>query len=72
MYADVEVCRPRPVTALTMPTSRIASGTRALTSVDLPTPLEPSSTLTRPVSRSRSADRSPPRWVTTHGTPRER
>ena len=37
--ADVEVCRPRPVTALTMPTSRSASGTSALTSVDLPTPL---------------------------------
>ena len=26
MYADVEVCRPRPVTALTMPTSRSAVG----------------------------------------------
>ena len=45
--ADVEVCRPRPVTALTMPTSRSASGTSALTSVDLPTPLCPTSTLVR-------------------------
>ena len=42
--ADDEVCRPRPVTALTMPTSRFAAGTRAFTSVDLPTPLDPIST----------------------------
>ena len=53
--ALTEVCRPRPVTALTTPTSRKASGTSALTSVDLPTPLWPSSTLVRPASRSRSS-----------------
>jgi hypothetical protein len=34
----VDVCRPRPVTTLTPPTARRASGTSALTSVDLPTP----------------------------------
>src|SRR3954451_24728593 len=39
MIAEVEVCRPRPVTALTTPTSRPASGTSALTKVDFPTPL---------------------------------
>ena len=32
----------------------------------------PADTLTCPASRSRSSSRSPPRWVTTHGTPRER
>ena len=42
------MCRPRPVTSLTMPVARSAPGTRALTSVDLPTPLCPSSTLVRP------------------------
>ena len=50
--AVTEVCRPRPVTAFTTPTDRKASGTSALTSVDLPTPLCPSSTLVRPASRS--------------------
>ena len=35
---DDEVCRPRPVTVLTTPTARLAAGTSALTSVDLPTP----------------------------------
>ena len=48
--AEDEVCRPRPVTGLTSPTARSASGIRALTSVDLPTPEWPTSTLIRPVS----------------------
>ena len=65
----VDVCRPRPVTALTMPTSRAASGTSALTSVDLPTPLCPSRTLVRSSRRSRISVRSAPRCVTTYGTP---
>ena len=48
MIAEVEVCRPRPVTALTMPDRRgRRPGTSALTSVDLPTPLCPTSTLVR-------------------------
>ena len=67
--ADVDVWRPRPVTALTTPTSRCAVGISAFTSVDLPTPLCPIRTLVRPRSRSRSSLRSPPRWVTTQGTP---
>ena len=70
--AEVEVCRPRPVTALTSPTARSASGTSALTSVDLPTPLCPTSTLVRPLRWPRSSSRSPPLRVTTHGTPSER
>ena len=45
--ADDEVCRPRPVTALTPPVARSAPGTSALTSVDFPTPECPTSTLTR-------------------------
>ena len=36
--ADDDVCRPRPVTALTPPVARPAPGTSALTIVDLPTP----------------------------------
>ena len=48
--ADDEVCRPLPVTALTTPTARPASGTSALTSDDLPTPDWPMSTLIRPSS----------------------
>ncbi len=36
--ADDEVCRPRPVTSLTTPVARSASGTSALTRVLLPTP----------------------------------
>jgi hypothetical protein len=36
--ADVEVCRPRPVTSLTFPIARRAPGIKALTRVDLPTP----------------------------------
>ena len=72
MIADVEVCRPRPVTALTCPIARSASGTSALTSVDFPTPLWPISTLVRPERRSVSSVRSPPFRVTTHGTPRGR
>ena len=72
MIAEVEVCRPRPVTAFTCPISRSASGTSAFTRVDFPTPLCPISTLVRSASRSRSSVRSAPRWVTTHGTPSER
>ena len=49
--ADDEVCRPRPVTSLTTPVARRARGTRALTSVLLPTPEWPTSTLTRPDER---------------------
>ena len=45
--ADDEVCRPRPVTALTPPVARPAPGTSALTRVDLPTPEWPTRTLTR-------------------------
>ena len=37
--AEVDVCRPRPVWALTMPMARSLPGTSALTSVDFPTPL---------------------------------
>ena len=46
--AEVEVCRPRPVTSLTTPIARWASGTSPLTRVDLPTPEWPTKTLTRP------------------------
>ena len=48
--ADDEVCRPRPVTGFTIPTTRPASGTSAFTSVDLPTPDCPIMTLIRPDS----------------------
>ena len=54
--AEDDVCRPRPVTGLTVPVTRSASGTSALTSVDLPTPDCPMSTLMRPSN----AVRSPP------------
>ena len=47
-------CRPRPVTAFTEPTARSASGTSALTSVDLPTPDWPTSTEVTPASDSTS------------------
>ncbi len=53
--ADVDVCRPRPVTSLTTPVARRASGTSALTSVDLPTPECPTNTDVRPASASRTA-----------------
>ncbi len=46
------MCRPRPVTTLTTPTARSASGTKALTSVDFPTPEWPTSTLRLPDERS--------------------
>ena len=55
MIAEVEVCRPRPVTSLTTPVRRPADGTSRLTRVDLPTPVWPTRTVTRPVSRSRSS-----------------
>ena len=48
--ADDDVCRPRPVTTFTAPTARSASGIRALTSVDLPTPEWPTRTLSFPAS----------------------
>ena len=51
---DDDVCLPRPVTGLTVPTERSASGTRVFTSVDLPTPDGPMSTLIRPVSAERT------------------
>ena len=54
--ADDEVCRPRPVTGLTVPVDRAAAGTRVFTSVDLPTPDCPMSTLIRPVSTFRIRD----------------
>ena len=53
--AEDEVCRPRPVTSLTTPMARSVPGTRAFSSVDLPTPEWPISTLIRPESRSRSS-----------------
>ncbi len=70
--AEVEVCRPRPVTALTCPIARSVPGTSALTSVDLPTPLWPTSTLTRPASRDRrsvevAAAAGHDRWGTPSG-----
>src|SRR6202034_1629793 len=49
-----DVCLPRPVTALTRPTVRSASGTSVFTIVDLPTPDWPISTLIRPASTERS------------------
>ena len=58
--ADEEVCRPRPVTGLTSLTARKAAGTSAFTSVDLPTPEWPTSTLTWPVSRARTSSSGPP------------
>ena len=53
--ADDEVCRPRPVTGLTDPTARAASGSSALTRVDLPTPEWPTRTLIRSASSARSS-----------------
>ena len=47
---DEEVCRPRPVTGLTAPTARPASGISVLTRVDLPTPEWPTRTLIRSAS----------------------
>jgi hypothetical protein len=44
------------VTGLTVPTERAASGTSVFTSVDLPTPDCPMSTLTRPSSTFRTRD----------------
>ena len=52
--ADVEVCRPLP-TPVTLPVARLASGTSAFTSVDLPTPECPIITDTDRSSRSRTA-----------------
>ena len=54
---DDEVCRPRPVTGLTTPVERAASGMTVFTSVDLPTPDCPMSTLIRPVTAARTRDR---------------
>jgi hypothetical protein len=55
--ADDEVCLPRPVTGLTVPTVRAASGTSVFTRVDLPTPDWPISTLIRLASADRTRDR---------------
>ena len=52
--AEEDVCLPRPVTGLTEPTERAASGTTVFTNVDLPTPDCPMSTLIRPVSTFRT------------------
>src|SRR5882757_1333194 len=52
--ADDEVCRPLP-TPESRPTARSASGTSALTSVDLPTPECPMNADSRPVSTARSS-----------------
>jgi hypothetical protein len=70
--AEEEVCRPRPVTGFTEPTERAASGTSVFTSVDLPTPDCPMSTLIRPVSTFRTWDRvrgDSGRRVVSMGTP---
>ena len=48
--STIDVCRPRPVTTLTCPVARCASGTRAFTSVDLPTPEWPTNTVECPTS----------------------
>ena len=67
--ADVEVCRPRPVTALTTPIARLAPGIRALTRVDLPTPEWPTKTLRWPSRKSRSSVRSASGRLTKIRTP---
>ncbi|MNI63415.1 hypothetical protein D3C73_1187830 [compost metagenome] len=51
--AEDDVCRPRPVTALTPPVARSAP-VSALTMVDLPTPEWPSMTVTLPPRCERS------------------
>ena len=53
--AEDEMCRPRPVAALTSPIARPAPGISAFTRVDFPTPEWPTKTLR--CSRSRSAQR---------------
>ena len=58
--AEVVVWRPRPVTTLTSPVRRAYSGTRALTSVVLPTPLWPTHAVIRPDSRSRTSSSAAP------------
>ena len=63
-----DVCRPRPVTAFTTPVARCASGTSALTSVDLPTPECPTATVVRPSRSARRGPRSPPRRVVRNGS----
>lgn len=73
--AEVVVCRPRPVTALTLPVvRRRSSGTRALTSVVLPTPECPTKAVTLPSSSWRTRSAASPfssssRLVTMYGTP---
>lgn len=52
--AEVVVCLPRPVTALTWPVARWRS-TSALTRVVFPTPLWPTKAVIRPLSCSRTA-----------------
>ena len=70
--ADEDVCRPRPVTGLTMPVTRSASGTSALTNVDLPTPDWPIITLIFPsriACSPASCSAVSGRWVTWAATP---
>src|SRR6266852_5040885 len=55
---EEDTCLPRPVAGFTSPTARSASGIRAFTSVDFPTPECPTRTLTRSASRSRSRSRT--------------
>ena len=58
--ADEEVCRPRPVTGLTVAHRPVRSGTSAFTSVDLPTPrVADEHADSRPASRA--AQRRPAR-----------
>ena len=64
--AATVVCRPLP-TPDTRPTASAASGTRALTSVDLPTPECPTSAETRPTSRCASSSGHRSRRVTSTG-----
>ena len=56
--ADVEMCRPRPVTSLTSPMARFAPGINVLTRVDLPTPEWPTKTLRWPASACLNGSRS--------------
>ena len=52
---DDDVWRPRPVTALTTPVARSVPGTRAFTSVDLPTPEWPTATVVWPARSGASS-----------------
>ena len=54
--AEVDVCLPRPVTSLTSPVVRSASGTREFTNVDLPTPEWPRNTVVLPDSAALTSE----------------